>query len=174
LSHFSTFWLLQHSVQRITDRLHWNAGSAQQTQIFHRDPSVDAARFYIENRERMLFIAKQKKFRFASFLQPIMLIDGKSYTAAERKYAARFAPRMANDVVGREREVFYQAVRPLLEEFASKNEVSGASCVADISTTSFAGVSDTVYADSGHLLANGNELVAQRMLGELKRCELLP
>lgn len=173
LSHFSTSWLLQHLIQRITDRFHWSEDAAPHNQGFQRDSSVAAARFYIESRERMFFIARQKKFRFASFLQPIMLIDGKPYTAAEKVYAGRLAPQMANDVVGRQREVFYQTVRPLLEEFASKNEASGVSCVADISTTSFAGVSDTVYTDSGHLLANGNELVAQRILGELKRCNLL-
>jgi hypothetical protein len=123
----------------------------------------------MENRERMLFIAKQKGFHFASFLQPIVGIDGKPYTPIESLYAPPI-----DDVVKQEREIFYQTVRPLLGKFASAKEVTGASCVADISTTSFAGVSDTVYADTGHLLANGNELVAQRILTELKRCKLLP
>jgi hypothetical protein len=174
LSHFSTFWLLRHWIQRITGGFDAKRSASPDDAVFKRQPSVDAARFYIDNRERMLFIARQRGFRFASFLQPIMLIDGKSYTATESEYEAHLVPHITNEVIRQEREVFYQTVRPLLEEFASANEVSGVSCVADISTTSFAGISDTVYADSGHLLGNGNELVAQRILGELKRCKLLP
>jgi len=136
-------------------------GSAYEPEL-----SVEAAHVYIENRERMLFIAKQKGFRFASFLQPITGVDGKTYTATESQYAS--------PAVVQKRQIFYQTVRPLLGKFASANEVSGVSCVADISTTSFAGVSEMVYADTGHLLANGNELVAQHILTELERCKLLP
>ena len=122
----------------------------------------------------MLFIAKQSGFHFASFLQPIMEVDGKSYSATETRYVAHLHPQIANDLIKQEREVFYQTVRPLLREFAAANEVAGAFCMADISTSSFAGVADTVYYDSGHLLATGNEWVAQRILAELKRCNLLP
>jgi hypothetical protein len=175
LSHFATFHLVRYSVSRLTGGSYARRDYAtQHFPTFDREPSVAAAQFYIENRERMLFLAKQKGFRFASFLQPIIGIDGKSYSATEKEYAAHLHPQIANDVLRPEREVFYQTVRPLLEKLASANEVSGVSCVADISTSSFAGVSDTVYADPGHLLANGNELVAQRILAELKRCKLLP
>jgi hypothetical protein len=175
LSHFATFRLVRYSVSRITGGSYARRDYAtQHYAAFDREPSVEAAQFYVENRERMLFIAKQKGFRFASFLQPIIGIDGKSYSATEKEYAAHLHPQIASDVIRQEREVFYQTVRPLLEKLASANEVPGASCVADISSSSFAGVSDTVYADPGHLLANGNELVAQRILAELKRCKLLP
>jgi hypothetical protein len=169
LNHFSTFRLLHYASGRITDGFHGKGDGAKHHLAYKPELSMEAARIYMENRERMLFIAKQKGFHFASFLQPIMEIDGKTYSAIETQYPARFADDMAKQ----EREVFYQTVRPLLGKFASANEVSGMSCVADISTTSFAGVSDTVYADTGHLLANGNELVAQRILAELKRCKLL-
>jgi hypothetical protein len=174
LSHFATFRLVRYSISRITGGPDAKNYAARHYTAFRRESSVEAARFYVENRERMLFIAKQKGFRFASFLQPIIGIDGKSYSATETEYAAHLHPQISNDVIRQEREVFYQTVRPLLEKFASANEVSGASCVADISTSSFASVSDTVYADPGHLLANGNEMVAQRILAELKRCKLLP
>jgi hypothetical protein len=122
----------------------------------------------MENHERMLYIARQNGFRFASFLQPIIGIDGKTYTARE----ARNAPP-AGGVVRLEREIFYRTVRPLLGRFAEMNELPGRFCVADLSTKSFAGVSDTVYFDTGHLLANGNELVAEHILAELRRCKLL-
>ena len=170
LNHFSTFRLLHYAIGRITDGFHGKGDGAPHDPAYKPELSVEAAQVYMENRERMLFIAQQKGFHFASFLQPIMGIDGKTYSAIETQYPALFA----HDMVKQEREVFYRTVRPLLGKFSSANEVSGASCVADISTTSFAGVSDTVYADTGHLLANGNELVAQRILTELERCKLLP
>ncbi len=167
LNHFSTIRVLHYAVGRIAEIFHGKENGAPRDPPYTPELSAEAAQIYIENRERMLFIAKQRGFQFASFLQPIIGVDGKSYTAIEAQYGPPAA-------VKREREIFYQTVRPLLGTFASANEVSGASCVADISTTSFAGISDTVYSDTGHLLANGNELVAQRILAELERCRLLP
>jgi lysophospholipase L1-like esterase len=174
LRHFATFRLVHSSIRRITDRVDRMNNPARHDPAFRPEPSVEAAHFYIENRERMLFIAKQSGFHFASFLQPIVGIDGKSYTATESRFVAHLHPQIANDLIKQEREVFYQTVRPLLGEFAAANEVHGAFCMADISSSSFAGVTDTVYVDSGHLLAKGNEFVAQRILAELKRCNLLP
>jgi len=166
MNRFATFRLLNHSMHIIIEHLHGKDDASGPGSAYEPELSVEAAHVYIENRERMLFIAKQKGFRFASFLQPITGVDGKTYTATESQYAS--------PAVVQKRQIFYQTVRPLLGKFASANEVSGVSCVADISTTSFAGVSEMVYADTGHLLANGNELVAQHILTELERCKLLP
>ena len=168
LTRFSTFRVLHYSIDLIANAFHHPGKGAKRDPPDRPELSVEAAHVYMENRERMLFIAKQKGFHFASFLQPIVGIDGKTYSATE----ARNAPP-AGGVVRRERELFYQTVRPLLGRFAETNELSGRFCMADLSTTSFAGVSDTVYFDTGHLLANGNELVAEKILGELKRCKLL-
>jgi hypothetical protein len=168
LTRFSTFRVLHYSIGLMANAFHHSGNDAKHDPPDRPELSVEAAHVYMENRERMLFIARQKGFHFASFLQPIVGIDGKTYTATE----ARNAPP-AGGVVRQERELFYQTVRPLLSRFAESNELSGTSCVADLSTKSFAGVSDTVYFDTGHLLANGNELVAQHILGELKRCKLL-
>jgi hypothetical protein len=173
LGHFATFRLLHSAIYRIAG-LNAARNAEQHDPAFRPGPSVEAAHFYIENRERMLFIAKQNGFRFASFLQPIIGVDGKSYTAAESDYAAHLHPQIANNQIKREREVFYETVRPLLGELAATNEVLGAYCIADISTSSFAGIVETVYYDSGHLTANGNEWVARRIFAELKRCNLLP
>lgn len=174
LGHFATFRLVDSSIRRITDRFDRMNSAARHDPAFRPEPSVEAAHFYIENRERMLFIAKQSGFHFASFLQPIIGIDEKSYSATESRFVAHLHPQISNELIKQEREVFYQTVRPLLGEFAATNEVAGAFCMADISTSSFAGVTDTVYVDSGHLLAKGNELVARRILAELERCKLLP
>ena len=166
LSHFATFRLLNYSINLVIEHYHGKGDAVNHGLAYKPELSVEAAQIYIENRERMLFIAKQKGFQFASFLQPIIGVDGKVYTAIEAQYAS--------PAVKHERETFYQTVRPLLDRFAMANEVSGTSCVADISTRSFSGVTDTVYADTGHLLAYGNELVAQHILTELERCKLLP
>jgi hypothetical protein len=167
LNHFATFRLLHYSIRQITEAFH--QGDIPANPPYEPTLSMEAAKIYIENRERMLFIARQRGFGFASFLQPIIGVDDKTYTAIENRYL----PPVDN-VARQEREIFYRTVRPLLAKFAGQNEVSGVSCVSDLSTTAFAGVSDTVYADPGHLLANGNELVAQRILAQLKRCNLLP
>jgi hypothetical protein len=55
-----------------------------------------------------------------------------------------------------------------------KEEQHGKSraCIADLSD-SLKGVSDTVYADSGHLLPTGNKIVAARILDELLSCGFL-
>ncbi len=166
LVHFATFRLLNYYTDLIIERVRGKDYAAHHGTAYKPALSVEAAQIYIENRERMLFIAKQKGFRFASFLQPIIGVDEKPYTAIEAQYTLPAMEQM--------RRNFYQTVRPLLGKFASANEVSSKSCVADISTTAFAGVSDTVYADTGHLLANGNELVAQHIFTELERCKLLP
>jgi hypothetical protein len=169
LIRFSTFRVAHYAIDRIADAFHDPGNDPSHDSPYSPEQSVEAAHVYMENRERMLFIAKQKGFHFASFLQPIVGIDGKTYTATEASYAPP-----AGGVVRQEREIFYRTVRPLLRTFSETNELSGRYCMADISTTSFAGISDTVYSDTGHLLANGNELVAQHILSELKRCKLLP
>jgi hypothetical protein len=91
--------------------------------------SQRAAQFHIENRERMLFLAKQNGFRLASILQPVIGVDGKEYAPIERAYLVR--PNMRH-----EREVFYATVRPLLQSFKAANEEEGV-CVADISDRLF-------------------------------------
>jgi hypothetical protein len=165
-SHFATFRLLNYSIDLVIEHYHGKGNAVNHGPAYKPELSVEAAQIYIENRERMLFVAKQSGFQFASFLQPIIGVDGKTYTATEAQYAS--------PAVKRERESFYRTVRPLLDKLAMANEVSGTFCVADISTKSFSGVTDMVYADTGHLLAYGNELVAQQILRELERCKLLP
>jgi hypothetical protein len=166
LRHFVTFRLLNYSVDLVIEHFNRKDNAVNDGPAHKPELSVEAAQIYIENRERMLFIAKQNGFRFASFLQPIIGVDEKVYTPIEAQYISPTARQ--------EREIFYQTVRPLLDKFATANEVSGTSCVADISTKSFSGVTDMVYADTGHLLAYGNELVAQHIVAELERCKLLP
>jgi hypothetical protein len=136
--------------------------------------SVRSADFYLENREDMLFLAQQRGFRFASFLQPVAGVDGKTYTAAEIEAQHHMADRQDNETAHSERTVFYDSLRPSLAAFAAKNDVPGRICISDISANTFNNVKETVYSDSGHLLPNGNEIVAEKIFSELQRCGLLP
>jgi hypothetical protein len=155
--------------------IHGLAGMMRLGDAGHAEPSYDpayslqAARFFLANRERMLLLAEQNGFRFAALLQPLMLVDNKIYTGFELAAAAHLSP-----IQRRERELFYSTVRPLLTGFAAAREVPERVCIRDISATSFAGITETVYADSGHLLPSGNQIVAEHILAELQRCHLLP
>ena len=126
------------------------------------------ARLYVETIERILFLAKQRKFRTAVFLQPVIGVDDKAYTPVERKLLT------ARPDIIRTRRMFYEPARERLSELASRYETLGGVCISDISRTAFAGVKERVYEDAGHLLPAGNELVAKAILAELSRCGLLP
>jgi hypothetical protein len=118
----------------------------------------------------MLFLAKQNGFHFASILQPVIGVDGKEYAAVELAYA-QVDPHRPH--MRQEREVFYATVRPLLQSFKAAHEEEGV-CVADISDTVFKGHVEPLYADGGHLLPVGNQIVAERVLAELRRCNMVP
>jgi len=72
-----------------------------------------------------------------------MGVDGKDYAASERAHSSLITPTQM-----REREVFYGAVRPLLQSFKAAHEGSDV-CVADISDTVFTGRAEPLYADDG-------------------------
>ena len=69
-------------------------------------------------------------------------------------------------------ESFYEYARQILEDLKEKNLDNGRYCIADLSH-SLTGVSEAVYADYGHLLPRGNEVVAAHILDELVSCGLL-
>jgi hypothetical protein len=67
---------------------------------------------------------------------------------------------------------FYEHARQILEDLKERNQDNGHYCIADLSH-SLKGVSEAVYADDGHLLPIGNEVVAAHMLDKLVSCGLL-
>jgi hypothetical protein len=168
-NHFAIPRILYMAIESVEKRI----PHAQPAKI-KPEYSVQSADFYLENRETMLSLARQRGFRFASLLQPVALVDGKTYTAAEIEAQHHMADRQDNDTARSERTVFYDSLRPSLAAYAAKNEEAGRICISDISANTFNDVKDTVYSDSGHLLPNGNEIVAEKIFSELQRCELLP
>ena len=152
---FATFYIVHRGLGFVMKRVAAIATAKHPDPAeFDPAPSVTAADLYKQNRERMLFLARQSGFRFASFLQPIMTIDQKPYAPAEQVIADNLSSTQRL-----ERKTFYDAVRPRLGVLAESETVDGKTCFGDVSTESFAGHPEQVYADSGHLNPAGNTIV---------------
>lgn len=139
------------------------------TMLSEKEPSPEAlakaAQIHIDNVERMALLARQGGYGFAHFLQPLAEVDGKPHTTHELRQLEG-QTRYRGQITG-----FYQQVRPLTIELARR--LPGA-CIRDISTEAFAGVTETVYSDTGHLNEAGNEMVVAVILHRLAGCGLIP
>jgi lysophospholipase L1-like esterase len=166
LDGFATFRGLHDGFTRLGHALH--AGAAAPAASFDPAGSIAAAALFEQNRLRMLFLAQQQGFRFASFLQPVMTVDGKPYTPAEQDIRSKMTPIQAA-----ERSAFYEAVRPRIASLEASRSAPGQTCFSDLSTTSFAQHPEQVYADSGHLNATGNAIVASGIADTLETCGVL-
>lgn len=92
-------------------------------------------------------------------------VDGKPHSPYEMEQLAA-QPRYRPQIVG-----FYERVRPLTAELARRLPDV---CIHYISAESFAGITETVYTDTGHLNEGGNERVVTVMLRRLAECGLVP
>jgi hypothetical protein len=120
---------------------------------------------YSRNRRAFLALADDQ-LSVALFLQPLVGTDQRTLSAEEK--ASWWYPKFG---LGN-RIPFYEHARQILEDLKERNQDHGRYCIADLSH-SLKGVSEAVYADSGHLLPRGNEVVAAHMLDELVSCGLL-
>ena len=122
---------------------------------------------YSRNRRAFLALADDQ-LSVALFLQPLVGTDERTLSAEEK--ASWWYPQLDNWLGNR--IPFYEHARQILEDLKERNQDNGHYCIADLSH-SLKGVSEAVYADSGHLLPRGNEVVAAHMLDELVSCGLL-
>ena len=104
----------------------------------------------------------------AIFLQPLAGVDGRALSAEEKK--AWWYSELEWEIG--HRAPFYNDARRVLADLKQRSHDERQVCIADLSD-SFSGVTETVYADTGHLLPNGNKIVASRMLHELASCALV-
>lgn len=112
----------------------------------------DAALAHRSNIENLMAVSTVP---VAWFLQPVMGVDGKTYVGREADIAG--TPQAKLSMAHRQR--YYADIRPLLI----------GDCSADLSGV-FAGNTERLYVDSGHLNASGNEIVAAAIAEHLRQC----
>jgi hypothetical protein len=120
--------------------------------------------FYRENHRALVALADDR-LAVAVFLQPLAGTDDKALSEEEKAawWYPEFEWEMGNRVP------FYRDARRVLAEIKEKNRGNRQVCIADLSD-SLRSVTETVYADTGHLFPNGNRIVASRLLDELASC----
>ncbi len=120
---------------------------------------------YSRNHRAFLALADDQ-LSVALFLQPLVGTDDRTLST-EEKASWWYSQLWLGD-----RIPFYEHARRILEDLKERNLDNGHNCIADLSH-SLKGVSEAVYADSGHLLPRGNEVVAAHILDELVSCGFL-
>jgi len=123
--------------------------------------------YYRENRRAFLALA-DGRLSVALFLQPLVGTDGRALSDDEK--ASWWYPELQWELGNR--VPFYEEARRVLAELKESSRSTRQACIADLSG-SFKGVTEPVYADTGHLLPVGNRIVALRMLDELASCGLV-
>jgi hypothetical protein len=122
--------------------------------------------FYRRNHRAFLALADDQ-LSVALFLQPLVGTDDRTLSSEEK--ASWWYPRL-DELLSENRIPFYEHVRPILADLKG---IKGSErhCIADLSH-SLKDIPEPVYADSGHLLPKGNEIVAAHMLDQLVLCGL--
>jgi hypothetical protein len=123
--------------------------------------------YYREDHRAFLALADDR-LAVAVFLQPLVGTDDRAPSDEEK--ASWWYTDLAWEIGNR--APFYQDARRVLTELKETSRGNRQVCIADVSDT-FRGVTETVYADTGHLFPNGNRIVASRMLDELAACGLV-
>jgi len=123
---------------------------------------------YYRNNHRALLAIADERLSVAAFLQPLA---GTARALSDDEKASWWFPQLREDVLSA-RISFYREARSVLQALRSMSQGNDRVCIADLSR-SFDDVSERVYADSGHLLPRGNQIVAERMLDELVACRFL-
>jgi hypothetical protein len=123
--------------------------------------------FFDLNRRAFLALADEH-LSIALFLQPVVGADDRTLSAKEK--ASWWYPTLKEKL--KTRIPFYERARRILADLKAKNQNPDHSCIADLSD-SLRDVAEPVYADSGHLLPKGNEVVAAHLLDQLVLCGLL-
>jgi hypothetical protein len=149
---------------RVFNKLWFKADSVQLPSLPFDPRSVE---FYELNRRAFLALADDQ-LSVALFLQPLVGTDDRALSAEEK--ASWWYPRLDEELENR--VPFYEHARHILADLKARDQGANHHCLADLSH-SVEGVAEPVYADPGHLLPKGNEVVAAHMLDQLVLCGLL-
>ncbi len=147
----------------------------QKIGLTFRQPSDNSAmaadprtiRHYGNIHRAMVALAGINGFSIALFLQPVMGIDDKPYSAAEQVIFRTLGPEAAAL-----RKTLFDGFAGALRHIEAEQGNRPGLCVGDL-RDSFVGVTEPMYLDSGHLLAAGNALMAKRIADRLRACRLL-
>ena len=123
---------------------------------------------YYREIHRAFIALADDRLAIGVFLQPLAGVDGRELSAEDK--ASWWYPDFEREIAYR--VPFYNDARRALADLKQRSRGERQVCIADLSD-SFSGVTETVYADTGHLFPNGNRIVASRMLRELVSCSLL-
>ena len=123
---------------------------------------------YFDLNRRAFLALADDQLSVALFLQPVVGTDDRTLSSEEK--ASWWHPRF--DELLETRVPFYEHARHILASLKARDQRNGHYCIADLSH-SLKGVSEPVYADTGHLLPKGNEIVAAQILDQLVLCGLL-
>jgi hypothetical protein len=148
---------------RVVEKLRPKADSSYSSTPF----DARSLEFYNVNRRAFLALGDDQ-LSVALFLQPIAGVDDRTMSNEEK--ASWWYPSLDEQL--KSRIPFYKGARHILADLKSRDQGNRHSCIADLSR-SLEGVADPVYADTGHLLPKGNEVVASHILDELVSCGLL-
>jgi hypothetical protein len=149
---------------RVYNKLSSKADAVHSSSIHFDSRNIE---FYRRNHRAFLALADDQ-LSVALFLQPLVGTDDRTLSAEEK--ASWWYPRL-DEVLGN-RIPFYEHARHILADLKGRDQGNGPHCIADLSH-SLKGVPEAVYADTGHLLPKGNEIVAAHLLDQLVLCGLL-
>jgi lysophospholipase L1-like esterase len=125
--------------------------------------------YYRINHQAFLALADDQ-LSVAIFLQPLVGVDGRELSNEEKTSWWYRLPQFDDKL--RARVPFYEGARSVLADLKERAHNNIHVCIADISR-SVNGINEPIYADSGHLLPKGNEVVASHILDRLVSCGLL-
>jgi hypothetical protein len=161
LNGLATTQIAGHAISKLLPR------EAREPSERQRVASKNGVRKYKENLEQMVLISDYYNIKIALFLQPILGVGSKIMTAEEKSFLG-----LLDALALRSRLDFYTEARLMFSELARQHEVEGTVCVEDLSQ-SFAGISEPLYVDSGHLVPRGNEVIGKIIVDTLVACHVV-
>lgn len=125
-------------------------------------------RVFEENLRHSISLLTRKGIKGAFLLQPIIGVDGKTYSHHERLWADSEIGQAK--IIRRRR--FYQLARPLFDSLAKEFADEKAVCFSDISGA-VKDREERLYVDEGHFNSKGYRIIAQSIIGQLAKCGFL-
>jgi hypothetical protein len=156
-----TFELLRRAYRFVTRNA---AGSEFRLENNYPEYDKKSIILYEQNLRLIADFLGSKGVPVVFFLQPLAWVDGHQLTDLESQ-------RVRGETIEKSNRLkFYNDATVLFKRLGDSYDPKKV-CFRDISKT-FQNVYESIYVDSGHLLPNGNLIVAKRIMAELDKCGL--